>query len=154
MTWRSWRPLVATPLAGERLPPGRPGWRLIKPPTRLMIAVDPDGPRFGTPGAVAKTRSTIMKDVMDTLRDQGVTNPWSRDELTSALAERRQQGKDIRRIWKSGTPGRQAKSYSPHFGPPQGREEASLKTGVLVGLRGLEPRTSSLSGKRSNRAEL
>ena len=67
--------LAATPLAGERLPPGRPGWRLIKPPTRLMIAVDPDGPRFGTPAAVAKTRSTIMKDVLDSLKDQGVTNP-------------------------------------------------------------------------------
>src|ERR1700733_6369120 len=50
--------MAATPLAGERLPPGRPGWKLIKPPTRLMVAVDPDGPRFGTPAAVAKTRST------------------------------------------------------------------------------------------------
>jgi hypothetical protein len=136
--------LAATPLAGERLPPGRPGWRLIKPPTRLMIAVDPDGPRFGTPAAVAKTLSTIMKDVLDSLRDQGVTNPnppeldalieirtwpqscyeythfsddeladaimtvhhtingWSRDELVGALAHWRQQGKDIKRVWRSG----------------------------------------------------
>jgi hypothetical protein len=35
-----------------------------------MIAVDPDGPRFGTPAAVAKTCSTIMNDVQDSLRDQ------------------------------------------------------------------------------------
>jgi hypothetical protein len=136
--------LAVTPLAGERLPPGRPGWLLIKPPTRLIIAVDPDGPRFGTPDAVAKTRGTIMKDVLDSLTDQGVTNPnmleidtlveirtwpqscyeythftddeladaimtvhhtingWSREELTGALAYWRQQGKDIKRVWKSG----------------------------------------------------
>jgi hypothetical protein len=109
-----------------------------------MIAVDPDGPRFGTPDAVAKTRGTIMKDVLDSLTDQGVTNPnvleidtlveirtwpqscyeythftddeladaimnvhhtingWSRKELTGALAYWRQQGKDIKRVWKSG----------------------------------------------------
>jgi len=136
--------LAVTPLVGERLPPGRPGWRLIKPPTRLMIAVDPDGPRFGTPDAVAKTRATIMKDVLDSLTDQGVTNSnlpeidtlveirtwpqscyeythftddeladaimtahhtingWSRKELIGALAHWRQQGKDIKRVWKSG----------------------------------------------------
>jgi len=67
--------LAATPLVGERLPPGRPGWRLIKPPTCLMIAADPDGTRFGSPEAVARTRSAIMKDIMDSLKDQGITNP-------------------------------------------------------------------------------
>ena len=66
--------LAATPLVGERLP-GRPGWRLIKPPTRLMIAVDPEGAQFGTPDAVARTRRKIMRDVLDSLKDQGVTNP-------------------------------------------------------------------------------
>ena len=67
--------LAVTPLVGERLPGQRPGWRLIKPPTRLVVAVDPEGAQFGSPDAVAKTRRKIMRDVLASLKDQGVTNP-------------------------------------------------------------------------------
>lgn len=64
--------LAVTPLVGERLPSERPGWRLIKPPTRLMIAVDPEGAQFGTPDAVARTRRKVMQDVLDSLKDPGL----------------------------------------------------------------------------------
>jgi hypothetical protein len=66
--------LAVTPVVGERLP-GPNGWRLIKPPTRLMVVVDPEGSQFGTPEKVAKTRENIVRGVMASLKDQGVTNP-------------------------------------------------------------------------------
>ena len=49
-----------------------------------MIAVDPEGARFGTPDAVARTRRKIMRDVLDSLKDQGVTNP-NRAELDELI---------------------------------------------------------------------
>jgi hypothetical protein len=46
-------------------------------------------------------------------------------------------------------------SYSVSYSQAKGHDsDAVVMASDLVGLRGLEPRTSSLSGKRSNRAEL
>lgn len=66
--------LAATPLVGERLPSDS-GWRLIKPPSRLIIAVDPEGGQFATPDRVAVTRRKIITEIAASLKDQGVTSP-------------------------------------------------------------------------------
>jgi hypothetical protein len=74
--------LAAAPLVGERLDiPGRECWRLIKPPTRLLVAVDPEGPF--TPQRVAQTRQAIINEIKAVLKAQGVhnANPKEIDEL-------------------------------------------------------------------------
>lgn len=64
--------LAAAPLVGGAID-GRDGWWLIKPPTRLIVAVDPEG-QFGTPAKVARARGKIIREIKDVLRAQGVTN--------------------------------------------------------------------------------
>jgi hypothetical protein len=75
--------LAAAPLVGERAPGERAAWLLIKPPTRLVVAVDPEGRQFGTPERVARTRSKIIEEMKAVLKAQGVTaaNPGELDEL-------------------------------------------------------------------------
>jgi hypothetical protein len=75
--------LAAAPLVGGEI--GEPGgWWLIKPPTRLLVAVDPEG-QFGTPAKVARTRDKIIQEIEAVLRAQGVTNPKASeiDELVA-----------------------------------------------------------------------
>jgi hypothetical protein len=73
--------VTAAPLVDGEIG-GPEGWQLIKPPTRLLIAVDPEG-QFETAAKVARTRNKIMREIQDVLRTQGVTNakPAELDEL-------------------------------------------------------------------------
>jgi hypothetical protein len=73
--------LAATPLISGKAP-GRAGWLLLKPPTCLYIAVDPEGQYFA-PGKVPQTRTAILNEIKAVLKAQGVTeaNPVELDEL-------------------------------------------------------------------------
>lgn len=73
--------LAVAPLVSGKVP-GRGAWFLIKPPTRLYIAVDPEGQYFA-PDKVDKTRTAILNEIKAVLRAQGVTgaNPAELDEL-------------------------------------------------------------------------
>jgi hypothetical protein len=76
--------LAAAPLVGGEI--GRPeGWWLIKPPTRLIVAVDPEGRQFGSPERVERTRAKIVQEIKAVLQAQGVTNanPSEIDELVA-----------------------------------------------------------------------
>jgi hypothetical protein len=74
--------LAAAPLVGEKRPGERAAWPLIKPPTRLLVAVDPEGP-FDTPEKVEQERNQIIDEIKDVLKAQGVTaaNPSELEEL-------------------------------------------------------------------------
>jgi hypothetical protein len=61
--------LAAAPLVGTKAPDGR-YWSLIKPPTRLLVAVDPEGKYFA-PDKVEKTRTQIMNEIRAVLKAQG-----------------------------------------------------------------------------------
>jgi hypothetical protein len=63
--------LAAAPLVSGKAP-GRAGWLLIKPPTCLYIAVDPEGQYFA-PGKVPQTRTAILNEIKAVLKAQGVT---------------------------------------------------------------------------------
>jgi len=64
--------LAAAPLVGGEIE-GSDGWWMIKPPTRLLVAVDPEG-QFGTPAKAARTQAKIIQEIQDVLKAQGVTN--------------------------------------------------------------------------------
>lgn len=66
--------LAAAPLVGGKID-GTDDWWLIKPPTRLMVAVDPEGRYFGTPQKVVATQAKLIEEIKAVLRAQGVTNP-------------------------------------------------------------------------------
>jgi hypothetical protein len=74
--------VAVAPLVGDRMD-GQGAWWLIKPPTRLMVAVDPEGRYFGKPEKVAATRKKILDEIKSVLRAQGVTTAASAelDEL-------------------------------------------------------------------------
>ena len=65
--------LAAAPLVARRLP-GHDAWQLHKPPTTLIVAVDPEGRYFGTPEKVNKTRDGLIAQIEDVLQMQGVTS--------------------------------------------------------------------------------
>jgi hypothetical protein len=73
--------LAAAPLISGKAP-GRAGWLLLKPPTCLYIAVDPEGQYFA-PGKVPQTRTAILNEIRAVLKAQGATeaNPDELDEL-------------------------------------------------------------------------
>ncbi|WP_326955123.1 hypothetical protein [Amycolatopsis sp. NBC_01286] len=60
--------LAAAPLIAGRK--GDKHWDLLKPPTCLMVAADPEGAYFA-PGKVAKTRANILSEIRDVLKAQG-----------------------------------------------------------------------------------
>jgi hypothetical protein len=64
--------VTAAPLVGGRVLANE--WKLIKPYTRLFVAVDPDRP-FTTPERVAEEKAKILNEIKDVLRAQGVTRP-------------------------------------------------------------------------------
>ena len=63
--------LAAAPLVGGKIE-GSDGWWLIKPPTRLFVAVDPEGSQFGKPEKVERTRKDIIHEIEAVLLAQGV----------------------------------------------------------------------------------
>jgi hypothetical protein len=65
--------LAAAPLVAGRTP-GNDSWELIKPPTCLLVAVDPEGRQFGDPDKVERTRRNIINEIHDVLLAQGVDN--------------------------------------------------------------------------------
>lgn len=65
--------LAAAPLVAGKAPSQRPAWLLIKPPTRLFIAIDPEG--LFAPSRVTKTRANILNEIRAVLRAQGVEHP-------------------------------------------------------------------------------
>ncbi len=65
--------LAAAPLVSEKVP-GTDAWRLIKPYTKLFVAVDPDVP-YKTPDHVARERTKILDEIKDVLKAQGVERP-------------------------------------------------------------------------------
>jgi hypothetical protein len=71
--------LAAAPLVARRLP-GHDAWQLHKPPTTLIVAVDPEGRYFGTAEKVKKTRDGLIAQIEDVLRMQGVTS-FDRSDL-------------------------------------------------------------------------
>ena len=74
--------LAAAPLVGPKIQGQRPAWTLIKPPTCLYIAVDPEG-RYFAPDKIEKTKTDILNEIRAVLKAQGVTsaNPAELDEL-------------------------------------------------------------------------
>ncbi len=66
--------LAAAPLVGEQAPTPQRAWLLIKPPTRLLIAVDPEG-RYFAPARVPQTKADILNEIKTVLRAQGVERP-------------------------------------------------------------------------------
>jgi hypothetical protein len=65
--------LAAAPLVSEKVP-GTSAWKLIKPYTRLFVAVDPDSP-FTSPERVAREREKILDEIKEVLKAQGVEHP-------------------------------------------------------------------------------
>jgi hypothetical protein len=65
--------LAAAPLVSEKIP-GTNAWKVIKPYTRLFVAIDPDAP-FTSPEAVEQERTKILNEIKDVLRAQGVERP-------------------------------------------------------------------------------
>jgi hypothetical protein len=74
--------LAVAPLVGPKIQSQRSAWSLIKPPTCLYIAVDPEG-RYLAPDKVEKVRTGILKGIRAVLKAQGVisANPAELDEL-------------------------------------------------------------------------
>jgi hypothetical protein len=66
--------LAAVPLVSGKAPSQQPAWLLIKPPTRLFIAVDPEGKYFA-PQNIDKTRTAILNEIRSVLKAQGVESP-------------------------------------------------------------------------------
>jgi hypothetical protein len=74
--------LAAAPLISQKAPRQNPAGLLIKPPTCLYIAVDPEGQYFA-PANVPQTRTAILNEVRAVLRAQGVraADPAEVEEL-------------------------------------------------------------------------
>ena len=64
--------VTAAPLVSQKVLENE--WSLIKPYTRLLIAVDPDEP-LNTPTNVERERRKILNEIKDVLRAQGVERP-------------------------------------------------------------------------------
>lgn len=60
--------LATTPLVTGKVP-GDKNWQITKPPTRFMVAADPEGPY--APGKIAKTRQLIIEEIRAGLAAQG-----------------------------------------------------------------------------------
>ena len=75
--------LAAAPLIRARLA-GHDAWQLAKPPTRLLVAVDPEGRHFETDQKIAKTRAKLLAEIQSVLKAQGVDRP-NRKELDELI---------------------------------------------------------------------
>jgi hypothetical protein len=65
--------LNVAPLVNGRVP-GTNAWKLTRPSAHLIVAVDPDEP-FNEPDNVEKARIKLLKEIKETLKDQGVERP-------------------------------------------------------------------------------
>jgi hypothetical protein len=65
--------LNVAPLVNGRAP-GTNAWKLTRPSAHLIVAVDPDEP-FNKPDNVEKERIKLLKEIKETLKDQGVERP-------------------------------------------------------------------------------
>jgi hypothetical protein len=74
--------LTAAPLVSGKVP-GTNEWNLIKPFTRLIVAVDPEGP-YATPEKVTGEQENILNEIKDVLEAQGVLRPKP-DELNNLI---------------------------------------------------------------------
>lgn len=74
--------LAAAPLVGERAE-GQDFWWLIKPPTQLLVAVDPDQ-RYSTPEKVVAVRTKVLNEIKEVLKAQGAKTA---DEELDQLVE-------------------------------------------------------------------
>jgi hypothetical protein len=61
---------------------GESGWLLVKPPTHLVVAVDPDDP-YDNPKNVEQKRQEIVDEIVSVVKAQGV-DP-ARDELDTLV---------------------------------------------------------------------
>jgi antitoxin component HigA of HigAB toxin-antitoxin module len=77
--------LAAAPLVGQKIP-GSNQWNLIKPFTRLFIAIDPDR-GYDTKEHVDRQRTKLLNEIKDVLKAQGVEHP-SPDELEQLVVIR------------------------------------------------------------------
>lgn len=75
---------ASAPLLGEKLPHSQgDAWATVKPPTRLMVVVDPDAP-YDSPRNVEVQRRLIVEEIIAVVRAQGVEpNPDDVDSLVS-----------------------------------------------------------------------
>lgn len=76
---------ASAPLLGEKMPPHHQGdaWATVKPPTRLMVVVDPDPP-YDSPEHVEEQRRMIVEEIIAVVRAQGVEpNRGDVDSLVS-----------------------------------------------------------------------
>jgi hypothetical protein len=73
--------LAAAPLVGPKIHGARPAWSLIKPPTCLYVAADPEG-QFAA-GRLSGTQTAMRNEIKAVLKAQGVAaaNPTELDEL-------------------------------------------------------------------------
>lgn len=73
--------LAAAPLVGPKIQGARPAWSLIKPPTCLYVAADPEG-QFAAE-RVSGTRTAMLNEIKAVLKAQGVAaaNPTELEEL-------------------------------------------------------------------------
>ena len=71
--------LAAAPLVGQKYDEGY--WSLIKPPTCLLVAIDPEG-RYATPDKVEAQRQLIVNEIKGVLKAQGaVTSDHELEQL-------------------------------------------------------------------------
>lgn len=76
---------ASAPLLGEKMPPHGQGdaWVSVKPPTRLMVVVDPDPP-YDSPEKVEVQRRLIVEEIIAVVRAQGVEP--NRDDVDSLVS--------------------------------------------------------------------
>jgi hypothetical protein len=76
---------ASAPLLGEKMRPHNQGdaWATVKPPTRLMVVVDPDAP-YDSPPNVEAQRRLIVEEIIAVVRAQGVEP--NRDDVDSLVS--------------------------------------------------------------------
>jgi len=75
---------ASAPLLGEKLPRSQgDAWATVKPPTRLMVVVDPDPP-YDSPEHVEEQCRLIVEEIIAVVRAQGVEP--NRDDVDSLVS--------------------------------------------------------------------
>jgi hypothetical protein len=76
---------ASAPLLGEKMPSHSQGdvWVTVKPPTRLVVVVDPDPP-YDSPENVEEQRRLIVEEIIAVVRAQGVEP--NRDDVDSLVS--------------------------------------------------------------------
>jgi len=76
---------ASAPLLEKKMPPHSQGdaWDIVKPPTRLMVVVDPDKP-YNSPENVEGERRKIIDEIITVVRAQGVEP--NRDDIDSLVS--------------------------------------------------------------------